>query len=251
MSAWQTIDTAPKDGTPILGLSNGEMATVRWRVEGGGYWDLCVCGTSASDGEWWPSLWMPLPEAAGRTNAGCTCQACGALFTGDLLVPDDIWEKIKPDNSALGAGLLCPSCIMGRIRDLGIWTAARAIDVDAPREAAQEPVAFVLQRRPGAPFHPNFDAGDFSWMDISKSDWGDDENWVSVPLYTHPAPQQREGASELEALRKFTAYVHQRLDDAGVEADPPSPHREEGCRIGGRLDIVLANPLVGPALTPK
>lgn len=45
----------------------------------------------------------------------------------------------------------------------------------------------------------------------------------------------------LDALDKFKTYVHQRLDEAGVPADPPdSPHKAEGCRIGGRLDIVLS-----------
>lgn len=50
--------------------------------------------------------------------------------------------------------------------------------------------------------------------------------------------QQTAVLSELEALRKFKAYVHQRLDDAGVD-----PHAEQnalnGCRIGARLDDVL------------
>lgn len=44
---------------------------------------------------------------------------------------------------------------------------------------------------------------------------------------------------ELEKLRAFKAYVHGRLDMAGVPADPDSPHRAEGCRIGGRLDVLI------------
>lgn len=40
-------------------------------------------------------------------------------------------------------------------------------------------------------------------------------------------------------LAKFKAYVHERLDKAGVPVDPPSEHREKGCRIGGRLDHLL------------
>lgn len=44
---------------------------------------------------------------------------------------------------------------------------------------------------------------------------------------------------EAEALSKFKAYVHRRLDEAGVPTDPESPHKGQGCRIGGRLDIVL------------
>lgn len=44
---------------------------------------------------------------------------------------------------------------------------------------------------------------------------------------------------QVEKLAKFKSYVHQRLDEAGVPADPNSPHKAEGCRIGGRLDVVL------------
>jgi len=53
------------------------------------------------------------------------------------------------------------------------------------------------------------------------------------------ALQQRQ-AREAEALAKFKEYVHRRLDEAGVPSDPPSPHQAEGCRIGGRLDLVLS-----------
>lgn len=46
--------------------------------------------------------------------------------------------------------------------------------------------------------------------------------------------------TELAALAKFKTYVHQRFDNAGVPVDPDSPHKAEGCRIGGRLDVVFA-----------
>jgi hypothetical protein len=46
--------------------------------------------------------------------------------------------------------------------------------------------------------------------------------------------------AQVESLAEFKAYVHRRLDEAGVPTDPDSPHKAEGCRIGGRLDIVLA-----------
>lgn len=47
-------------------------------------------------------------------------------------------------------------------------------------------------------------------------------------------------AAERDALAKFKAYVHHRLDDAGIPADPESPHKAQGCRIGGRLDVVFS-----------
>lgn len=46
--------------------------------------------------------------------------------------------------------------------------------------------------------------------------------------------------AERDRLQAFKDYAHKRLDDAGVPVDPESSHRAEGCRIGGRLDLVLA-----------
>jgi hypothetical protein len=51
-----------------------------------------------------------------------------------------------------------------------------------------------------------------------------------------------------DALEAFKAYVHKRLDDAGVPKDPESPHKAAGCRIGGRLDHVLKAQATAEAL---
>ena len=40
-------------------------------------------------------------------------------------------------------------------------------------------------------------------------------------------------------LERFKAYVHKRLDDAGIATHPDGPHSKEGCRVGDRLDIAL------------
>ncbi len=54
-------------------------------------------------------------------------------------------------------------------------------------------------------------------------------------------------AHEVEKLQAFKDFVHKRLDDAGIPVDPPSVHRDHGCRIGGRLDLVLgATPACAP-----
>lgn len=46
---------------------------------------------------------------------------------------------------------------------------------------------------------------------------------------------------ERKKLQAFKDYVHQRLDDAGVPPNPSPPkHALHGCRIGDRLDWVLA-----------
>jgi hypothetical protein len=63
---WQPIETAPKDGTPLLLFIDGEseladrMTTGRWNS---GRWELCQVGGYAEDSEVWtdPTAWMPLP----------------------------------------------------------------------------------------------------------------------------------------------------------------------------------------------
>jgi hypothetical protein len=50
----------------------------------------------------------------------------------------------------------------------------------------------------------------------------------------------RAALARVDALQRFKEYVHKRLDDAGVPVDPESPHKAEGCRIGGRLDWLFA-----------
>ena len=47
----------------------------------------------------------------------CKCDRCERQYRVDLVVPDDIWEKIKPDWKPEGAGLLCGSCIMDKIEN--------------------------------------------------------------------------------------------------------------------------------------
>lgn len=44
---------------------------------------------------------------------------------------------------------------------------------------------------------------------------------------------------ELDKLRRFKQFVHDRLTAAGVPTHPDGPHSREGCRIGDRLDLVL------------
>lgn len=45
--------------------------------------------------------------------------------------------------------------------------------------------------------------------------------------------------AERDRLQWFKDFVHGRLDAAGVPTDPQSPHGEEQCRVGLRLDLVL------------
>jgi hypothetical protein len=44
---------------------------------------------------------------------------------------------------------------------------------------------------------------------------------------------------QVRKLKRFKAYVHERLDAAGISTHPDGPHSKEGCRVGDRLDIAL------------
>lgn len=48
-------------------------------------------------------------------DGGCKCGACGRQYKVDIIVPDEMWERIKPWGKPKGAGLLCGPCIMEHI----------------------------------------------------------------------------------------------------------------------------------------
>jgi hypothetical protein len=58
---WQPIETAPRDGAPILGYADCSFAVVEW-YKAGGYWSLSEAGSYAEDSEWHPTHWTPLPK---------------------------------------------------------------------------------------------------------------------------------------------------------------------------------------------
>ncbi len=53
-----------------------------------------------------------------QIHGGCKCQECGRLYKIDFLIPDDLWEEIKPSGKSVGAGLLCGICIIKAIEKL-------------------------------------------------------------------------------------------------------------------------------------
>ena len=52
----------------------------------------------------------------------CTCQGCGNKYKVDIIIPDTLWEKIKPEGKPIGAGLLCGRCIFERIEKQDKYT---------------------------------------------------------------------------------------------------------------------------------
>lgn len=70
MSAWQPIETAPKDGTRILAAhARGGVAFARWNSAHGGWLD----DAAAAQHDYWNYVepeeafthWQPLPEPPG------------------------------------------------------------------------------------------------------------------------------------------------------------------------------------------
>lgn len=53
----------------------------------------------------------------------CLCQSCGDKYKVDIVIPDELWEKINPEGKAEGAGLLCGVCIFKRIENLDKYDA--------------------------------------------------------------------------------------------------------------------------------
>lgn len=47
-----------------------------------------------------------------ESGGGCECQECGRKYKIDFILPDELWETIKPIGKPEGAGLLCGSCIV-------------------------------------------------------------------------------------------------------------------------------------------
>ena len=61
---WEPIDTAPKDGTPILAFRYGELAVVEWYespIPMWSRWKLVVSGGGdGEDDEFTPELWSKI-----------------------------------------------------------------------------------------------------------------------------------------------------------------------------------------------
>jgi len=59
---------------------------------------------------------------ANNEQSYACCYDCGIKYQDfqDMVIPDIFWEKINPTYH-VGAGLLCPTCIVNRLNHLGLW----------------------------------------------------------------------------------------------------------------------------------
>jgi len=62
IEGWQPIETAPKDGTEILGSDGVARTSIQWDGEFLDRWELAWPGAYAEDVSFYPTHWMPLPD---------------------------------------------------------------------------------------------------------------------------------------------------------------------------------------------
>jgi hypothetical protein len=53
----------------------------------------------------------------------CRCQQCNNQYTIDIIVQDEIWEKIKPPGKPKEGGLLCGGCIIKNLENIANYSA--------------------------------------------------------------------------------------------------------------------------------
>jgi hypothetical protein len=63
--------------------------------------------------------------------------------------------------------------------------------------------------------------------------------WLGV-LIDEADAKIKQLAADVDKLQKFKDWVHGYLDSKGVPHHPPGTHGAEGCRIGDRIDWMLA-----------
>jgi hypothetical protein len=65
-------------------------------------------------------------------------------------------------------------------------------------------------------------------------------NHMHVQRHATLTAELADARAKAEAGEKYKAYTHQRLDEAGIETHPNGKHSKAGCRIGDRLDLLVA-----------
>ncbi len=61
-----------------------------------------------------------LEQELDEVRSGCRCQACGENYREDVMLPDEMWDEIRPHGKPPGGGLLCGRCtgllMFGRLK---------------------------------------------------------------------------------------------------------------------------------------
>lgn len=81
---------------------------------------------------------------------GCICQGCGRAYRVDFMLPDDLWNAIRPAGKSEGGGLLCGSCIADAIEAIGQFDAFfLARHAATERELADKALREALEKAIG------------------------------------------------------------------------------------------------------
>lgn len=78
-----------------------------------------------------------------------------------------------------------------------------------------------------------------AWAEKDRSDISFQGDWVKLMTDDLARRMEYHISKRIQPLQAFKNYVHKRLDDAGVPANPEGLHSKQGCRIGDRLDILI------------
>lgn len=58
---WQSMETAPQDGTHVLVSCEGDVFEAAFHRDHDGWWLANTDPTDYWDGQIWPDVWAPLP----------------------------------------------------------------------------------------------------------------------------------------------------------------------------------------------
>lgn len=78
------------------------------------------------------------------------------------------------------------------------------------------------------------------WTLMAERDEAREAILAALPRLLAMARRCVEAEEKAAALQRFKDWVHAYLDTHGVPHHPPGTHGAEGCRIGDRMDWVMA-----------
>lgn len=82
------------------------------------------------------------------------CYDCGLPYSDDVwieaIIPDKVWNIIRPEGAGKGCGLLCISCISRRLvkkglKDIPVWLCGTEPLKAMPGYPDEEPNIFILR----------------------------------------------------------------------------------------------------------
>ena len=90
----------------------------------------------------------PKGPTAGAPNPRARCHDCGRAYGDehgfpDMIIPTSVWRQISPSGD--DGGLLCPSCICGRLHNAGIREVESAF-FSGSIQSVTRPTMYALRR---------------------------------------------------------------------------------------------------------